>query len=418
MNYQQCLDWMFSQLPVFQRIGKAAYKDNLDNTYAIMEVLGQPQNEFKSVHVAGTNGKGSTSHLLASAFQEAGYKTGLYTSPHLKDFRERIRINGEMISEAAVLDFIERYKPQFKKIQPSFFEMTVGMAFNYFAEEKVDIAIIETGMGGRLDSTNIIRPELSVITNIGKDHTQFLGEKPEQIAAEKAGIIKSGISVLIGERQVEVEKVFRTVADELSSPIFFADDMFSIEKSDMGYHIFKGNMSFLTGISLPLGGNYQIKNLLTAYSACHLLGLDDKYLKTAFENVIANTGLKGRWQVLQENPKVVCDTGHNIDGLRWVMNQIAGERYNKLHMVIGVVNDKDLGSILPLFPREASYYFCQASIPRALEAQVLADEAEKFGLKGKVFSTVPLALQAALDDADDGDFIFIGGSTFTVADAL
>jgi dihydrofolate synthase/folylpolyglutamate synthase len=418
MTYQESIEWMFSQLPVFQRIGKAAYKDNLDNTHAIMDLLGQPQNQFKSVHVAGTNGKGSISHLIASAYQEAGFKTGLYTSPHLKDFRERIKINGQMIPEKEVVDFVTKYKNHFETIQPSFFEMTVGMAFDYFAQTKVDIAIIETGMGGRLDSTNVITPELSVITNIGLDHTQFLGESVELIAGEKAGIIKPGIPVLIGEKQNKVEEVFINAAHHQKAPIYFASDLFRIERKDSLYSLFKGQTPVIENIDLPLGGHYQIHNVLTAFSACQLLGLESTQLKSAFENVIKNTSLSGRWQILNEQPRTVCDTGHNEDGLRWVMNQLRSETFHTLHMVVGVVGDKDLSKILPLFPKYAVYYFCQASIPRALDAVALAQEAKSFGLTGNFYPNVPDALAAAQKSAKMNDFIFIGGSTFTVADIL
>lgn len=416
MNYQECLNWMFSQLPAFQRIGKAAYKANLDNTYAIMEAIGNPHTKFKSIHVAGTNGKGSTSHLLASVYQEAGFKVGLYTSPHLKDFRERIRINGEMISEEAVLGFIQQNKEVFEQIKPSFFEMTVAMAFHYFTEEKVDIAILETGMGGRLDSTNIVRPELTVITNIGYDHQQFLGDTLEKIALEKAGIIKKNIPIIIGETQEEIQAVFQEKAKTLQAPLLFADQEYQVEKQENEY-ILSGEL-LKVQVQVPLYGDYQQKNILTAFAACREMGLDLEHIMMGFNKVIENTGFKGRWEILQQGPKVICDTAHNEAGLSFVMKQLAQESYEKLHIVLGVVDDKNLDKVLKFFPTSAQYYFCKADIPRGLNAEILQAAAQKFSLQGSVYDSVKQAYQKALSLASSKDLIFIGGSTFTVAEVV
>lgn len=418
MNYQECLNWMYAQLPIFQRLGKAAYKANLDNTYAIMEVLDNPQHLFKSIHIAGTNGKGSTSHLIASVFQEAGYKTGLYTSPHLKDFRERIRINGEMIPEAKVLDFIEGRQKEFEEIHPSFFEMTVGMAFKYFADEKVDIAILETGMGGRLDSTNIVNPELSVITNIALDHTQFLGDTFEKIAIEKAGIIKKEIPLVIGEYRPETFKVFQEKAQELSAPMILAEELYRIEKSTDKYSILQNNDVVLSDLSIPLYGDYQKKNMITAFAACRQAGMSLEHIKLGFEKVLVNTNFTGRWQIMSQEPKVIADTAHNEAGLTLVMKQLAKEKYQKLHIVLSVVDDKNLKEILKYFPQNAQYYYCKADIPRGLAVESLKAQAEDFGLRGESYGSVAKAYQAALEQSTDKDLVFIGGSTFTVAEVL
>lgn len=403
MNYQETLDWMFSKLPMYQRQGKVAFKKDLTNSLALAKHLDNAHSKFKSIHVAGTNGKGSTSHMMASVLQEAGYSVGLYTSPHLKDFRERIKINGVMISKAAVIGFIEKHLDFLEQQQLSFFEMTVGLAFDYFASKEVDIAIVEVGLGGRLDSTNIIDPELAVITNIGYDHMQFLGETLPEIAFEKAGIIKSGVPVIIGEKQLETTKVFKTVATARQAPIFWAEDLnFAVYNTD-------------------LRGKYQNKNMRTAVASLKTLAgftISEKALTGGLLNVVKNTGLMGRWQVVSEFPKVVCDTAHNREGLGFVMNQIAEEHYKELHLVLGTVNDKNLDSILSLFPKEASYYFCRPDIPRGLDGTILAKKAAEFGLKGSVFMTVNEAYNAALNSASKDDFIFIGGSTFVVAEVL
>ena len=428
MNYQETLDWMFKQLPMYQRIGAAAYKPDLNNTIALLNLLGNPHHNFKSVHIAGTNGKGSTSHMLASIFQEAGYKTGLYTSPHLRDFRERIRINGEMIPEENVVKFIDTHREAFQQIGLSFFEMTVGMAFQYFADENVDIAIVEVGMGGRLDSTNLITPELSIITNIGLDHVQFLGDTLEKIAGEKAGIIKAGIPVVIGETQSETHQVFENKAQELNSPIFFADQLFDCDEIHIDelqtkkYDIWKNSELYLEACEIPLTGNYQKKNLATVMCAADLLRekfqLSDDDIRDGVANVIRNTHLMGRWQILDHDPLTIADTGHNVDGIREVVNQLAEMTYNKLHFVIGTVNDKDIDHILQLLPHNCEYYFCKADIPRGLDANILAQKAFEFGLRGNVYNSVRDAYLSALNAASFDDIVFVGGSNFTVAEVI
>lgn len=428
MNYQETLEWMYKQLPMYQRIGAAAYKADLNNTIALLNLLGNPQNRFKSVHVAGTNGKGSTSHMLASIFQEAGYKTGLYTSPHLRDFRERIRINGEMIPEEKVVEFIAKHQEFFKTQGLSFFEMTVGMAFDYFANEQVDIAIVEVGMGGRLDSTNLITPELSVITNIGLDHVQFLGDTLEKIAFEKAGIIKNGIPVVIGETQAETHQVFEDKAAECHSPIYFADQIFDCDKVHIEsaiqqeYDIWKNSELYLEACTIPLMGNYQKKNLTTVMCAADLLRkqfeLSDDDIRDGVANVIRNTHLMGRWQILNQDPLTIADTGHNVDGIREVVSQLAEMTYNKLHFVIGMVNDKDIDHVLQLLPHNCEYYFCKADIPRGLDANILAEKAFELGLRGEVYSSVRDAYRSAINAARFDDIIFIGGSNFIVAEVV
>lgn len=428
MNYQETLDWMFSQLPMYQRIGSAAYKADLKNTIDLLNLLGNPQQHFKSVHVAGTNGKGSTSHMLASIFQEAGYKTGLYTSPHLRDFRERIRVNGEMIPQDKVTEFIETHRAEFEAMGLSFFEMTVGMAFDYFAKEKVDMAIVEVGMGGRLDSTNLITPELSIITNIGLDHVQFLGDTLEKIAGEKAGIIKEGIPVVIGETQAETRQVFIDTAESHHSPIFFADQIFDCDKIHIEsqhkqeYDIWKNSELYLEACDIPLMGNYQKKNLTTVMCAADLLRkkfeLSDDDLRDGIANVIRNTHLMGRWQILNNDPLTIADTGHNVDGIREVISQLAEMNYNKLHFVIGMVNDKDIDHVLQLLPHHCEYYFCKADIPRGLDANILAQKAFELGLRGKVYDSVRDAYLSAVNSAQGDDIVFVGGSNFIVAEVV
>jgi dihydrofolate synthase/folylpolyglutamate synthase len=402
MNYQQTLDWMFAQLPMYQREGKTAFKKDLTNILLFSEVLNFPERKFKTIHVGGTNGKGSTSHMLGSILQEAGYKVGLYTSPHLKNFTERIRINGREIPKRRVTSFINKQKGFLEKQKLSFFEMTVGLAFDYFANEKVDIAIIEVGLGGRLDSTNIITPEIAVITNIGLDHTQFLGETLPEIAYEKAGIIKNKIPVVIGEKQTEVLDVFLEKAKECQSEIYFASND-------------------VKNYPLDLLGDYQRANSKTAVAAIQQLRrftISEKNISDGLLHVVKNTNLKGRWQVLQENPKVICDTAHNKEGLAIVLNQLKKEQYKKLHIVLGVVLDKNLDDILPMFPKEATYYFCKPNIPRGLSEVVLQEKATNFDLYGKKYMTVKKALAAALDNANQEDTIYIGGSTFVVAEII
>src|SRR5690554_171167 len=389
---------------MFQRVGGSAYKPDLTNTLSLAAYLGNPHLQFKSIHVAGTNGKGSTSSMLASVLQEAGYKVGLYTSPHLKDFRERIKINGKPISEEEVIRFVESHKTFFENHQLSFFEMTVGMAFQYFAAQEVSIAVIEVGMGGRLDSTNIIQPLISVITNIGLDHTQFLGNTLTEIASEKAGIIKKKIPVVIGETQPETEVVFLQNAEENNSEIYFAD------------------AQNYPSCRLDLKGIYQQKNLKTVLKTLEVLQPDFKILQEAItlglQNVIYNTGLMGRWQQLRQNPKVICDTAHNKEGLSYVMQQLSEEQYEKLHIILGVVSDKDLHSVLPLFPKNAHYYFCKPDIPRGMDASDLRQQAMAFGLSGNVYTSVMKAYESALKAANERDMIFVGGSTFVVAEII
>jgi dihydrofolate synthase/folylpolyglutamate synthase len=431
MNYQQTLDYLYTQLPMFQRIGSAAYKANLDNTIAICRLLGNPENKFQSIHIAGTNGKGSTSHFIASILQSAGLKVGLYTSPHLKDFRERIKINGEMIPQQYVVDFVEKHKNNFEKIQPSFFEMTVGLAFDYFAFQQVDLAIIEVGLGGRLDSTNVISPICSVITNISFDHSALLGDTLQKIAVEKAGIIKSETPIIIGETQEKIKNVFLEKAKQKNSPIIFADEKY---KTINVRHINNGklflSMDILkqaeTGcfhINSELLGLYQQKNIPTVLCTIDLLNengfhISAKNIFDGIKNVVTQTGLLGRWQILSQNPLVIADCGHNEAGIKEVINQIENTPHRHLHFVLGMVNDKDISTILNLLPKDASYYYCEANIPRALNADELAKQAKKIGLNGKVYESVKTALTAAKNKAQLNDLIVIGGSTFTVAEVV
>lgn len=405
MNYTDTVNWMFQQLPMYQNKGNSAFKKDLTNTINLAKHLNHPEGRFKSIHVGGTNGKGSTSHMLASVLQESGYKVGLYTSPHLKDFRERIRINGNVISKQFVISFIKRNKIFLEANRLSFFEMTVGMAFDYFAKQKIDVAIIEVGLGGRLDSTNIITPELSIITNIGLDHTQFLGDTLPKIAAEKAGIIKNNIPVVIGETHPETKPVFISKSEETNSKIFFADK--SIDEV----------------LESDLKGSYQIHNIKTVMQSVKILKtldfkMSNKDLKIGLLNVIANTGLQGRWQILDNAPKTICDTAHNKEGLTYVMQQLQNEEYNKLHIVFGVVNDKDLDSIIPLLPKEATYYFCKPDVQRGLNIEVLKDTFEKNELFGNSYNSVNEALANAKSNANKDDLIYVGGSTFVVAEVV
>jgi len=395
---------MFSKLPMYQRQGETAFKKDLTNSLALANHLKNPHTRFKSVHVAGTNGKGSTSHMLASVLQEAGYKVGLYTSPHLKDFRERIKISGQQIPEMEVVDFISNNKSFIEQQQLSFFEMTVGLAFDYFAKQEVDIAIIEVGLGGRLDSTNIITPLVSVITNIGYDHTQFLGDTLAEIATEKAGIIKEKVPVVIGEQQAEIEHVFFDIALERNTTIAFAEED-------------------VVNYEMDVVGSYQHKNLTTAVRTIVELQrigfvVNEDHIIVGLKNLIRNTGLLGRWQTLDKKPLTICDTAHNKEGLKYVMKQLKEQSFKKLHIVLGVVNDKKLNTILPLFPKNAVYYFCTPSIPRGLNAAILQEEAAKFQLKGTVCTSVNNALLSAQDTANEDDLIFVGGSTFVVAEVI
>ena len=428
MNYADTTNWMFNKFPMYQKIGAKAYKPDLGNIVELLDFLGNPQNKFKTVHVAGTNGKGTVSHTLASIFQECGYKTGLYTSPHLLDFRERIRVNGQMIPEQNVIDFIGNNKEKFEEMELSFFEMATGMAFDYFAKEKVDIAIIEVGLGGRLDSTNVIKPELSVITNISLDHVAMLGNTLAEIAVEKAGIIKPNTPVVIGETQPETKDVFISKAKECNAPIYFADqivdcDKIHIESLDyQKFDIWKNNELYLEAVEFPLLGYYQKKNLATVICAVDILKdkftIDKKDIVTGLEFVVKNTNLMGRWQVLGRQPLVVADTGHNVGGIKEIVMQLSDMTFRKLHFVLGCVNDKDIDGILHLLPHYAEYYFCKADIPRGLDANILADKALEAGLRGNVYESVQQAYNSALNNASFDDVVFIGGSNFTVAEVI
>jgi len=405
MTYQDTLNWMFSQLPMYQRQGITALKKDLSNTLKLSAYLNNPEKKFKSIHVAGTNGKGSTSHMLASVLQEAGYKVGLYTSPHLKDFRERIKINGQEVSKQFVTGFIKNNKAFFESHKMSFFEMTVVMAFDYFSKQNIDIAVVEVGLGGRLDSTNIITPEISVITNIGLDHTQFLGNTLQAIAAEKGGIIKFNIPVVIGETQKETSPIFENLAKTHNSEIVFAD------------------MAVSEVYDSDLIGNYQSKNIKTVVQTVkelHKKGykISKQNLKQGLLQVVNNTGLLGRWQILNESPKVVCDTGHNREGLTYVMQQLLNETFESLHIVFGVVNDKNLVSIVDLLPKKATYYFCKPDIPRGLDANELKQKLFDYNIMGTSYNSVNEAYKSAFKNASNNDFIFIGGSTFVVAEII
>lgn len=429
MNYKQTLEFFYSQLPAYHRIGKAAYKNDLLNSLALDEYLGNPHKGYMTIHVAGTNGKGSVSHMIASVLKEAGYRTGLYTSPHLKDFRERIRVNSKMIPKSAVTRFIDRNSSFITSLKPSFFEMTVALAFDYFAEAGVDIAVIEVGLGGRLDSTNIIFPVLSVITNIGHDHFDLLGDTFEKVAGEKAGIIKPGVPVVISETQEETKNVFIKKAAETGSGIFFADQNYSCFLDDINffegertYHVKESSSNKIYSGEVGLAGDYQAKNLQAVYQSFSVLkGIvahTDKNIIDGIRNVVANTKLSGRWQILGSNPLTICDTGHNKEGLEYVLAQINRIPKTKLHMVIGFVNDKDLKSVLPLFPEDAVYYFTKASVPRALDENILKSEASLYGLMGQSYPDVASALSQARTNASESDMIFIGGSTFIVAEVV
>ncbi len=406
MSYKETLDFLFAQLPMYQRIGAAAYKADLNNTIALMKSLGNPENKFKSIHIGGTNGKGSTAHMIASVLQEAGFKTGLYTSPHLLDFRERIKINGELIPQEKVVRFVKSSKGIIEAIKPSFFELTVGMAFDHFAHEKVDIAVIEVGLGGRLDSTNVVKPEVSVITNIEIDHTQFLGETTSVIAVEKAGIIKENTPIIIGHAEGDVKKVFIEKSTLLKAPIYFT--------KDLPIPIF----------NIDLKGNYQKENLATAVLSLKTLGIKgwtipDSALKKGLSQVCKNTGLRGRWEKLNDNPKIICDTGHNAAGIKLISKQLTEESFESLHVVFGMVNDKNPETILNLLPKTAHYYFCESSIPRKLPLEKLVKAAKQVGLKSSGnFKSIKDAYNHALSKANKKDLIFIGGSTFVVADLL
>ncbi len=428
MTYTQTLEYLFSRLPMYQRVGQVAYKANLTNTIKLMEALGKPQAKLNAIHIAGTNGKGSSSHMLAAVLQQAGYKTGLYTSPHLIDFRERIKINGKLIPKNYVVDFVEKYKPLFETIEPSFFEWSVALAFDYFANEEVDVAIVEVGLGGRLDSTNVITPVTSLITNISYDHVNLLGDTLDKIATEKAGIIKTKVPVTISQYQSETQAVFNNTARSLKAPIVFADKYYRI----ISAHVNKGiqtvtvlNRSTYESkvYELDLLGAYQQKNLLGVLYTVEVLKqkgflIEDNMVAEALKQVVLLTGLQGRWQVLTEKPLTIADTGHNEEGIAQVIENLNRYTYKQLHIVFGVVNDKDISKILKLLPTTAHYYFVKANVPRALEANELLKQAQVLKLKGKAFETVEAGWTAAKKAAKKDDFILIGGSTFVVANAL
>jgi len=431
LSYSETIEFLYGHLPMFQRIGPAAYKNSLDNSLKLDGIYHHPHSCFKTVHVAGTNGKGSVSHMIAAVLQAAGYKTGLYTSPHLKDFRERIRVNGQMIAEEIVDYWVNDFRAKNKlwKIDASFFELTVAMAFDFFKQEKVDIAVVEVGLGGRLDSTNIIEPEVSVITNIGFDHTSLLGDSLEKIAIEKAGIIKRGVPVVVGITQPEIRHLFEERAKSAKAPLFFADSEYLTDYSMLsldGKQVFQVRNK--TGIVYPdlkidLLGLYQRKNLPAVLKTIGLLV--EKGWKISREDIYAGlsavksrTGLMGRWQVIGANPMVVCDTGHNPDGIREVTDQISAMAYRRLHMVLGFVKDKDIAGILRLLPPDAGYYFTKANLPRALDEKILIGMANEAGLKGESYESVNEAFKAALQNADCEDLVFVGGSTFVVAEIL
>jgi dihydrofolate synthase/folylpolyglutamate synthase len=429
LDYQDAIAFLFDRLPMYQRVGKSAYKSNLDMTLELDEYFGHPHRSFKSIHIAGTNGKGSVAHMLSSILQSAGYRTGLYTSPHLVDFRERIRIDGKMIAKKAVTEFVDQHRDILERLRPSFFEMSVAMAFYFFARKQVDFAVVETGMGGRLDSTNIIRPLVSVITNIGLDHSQFLGDTLYKIAIEKAGIIKNGIPVIIGETQKDPELVFSRQAKEKGCTILYADQEIQVQYSTQSLqgkqimHVSRGGRGKLESLEMDLLGFYQQKNVVTVLAVADLLqrsgiNIQEEAIRTGLAHTREMTGLRGRWEVIGNNPLTICDTGHNREGIREVMKQIRQTPWKNLHIVLGLVDDKDPSYVLKELPREARYYFTQASIPRSMDREKLAAEGLRFGLYGPVCPTPWKALIIARSKALPEDLIFVGGSTFVVAEVL
>jgi dihydrofolate synthase / folylpolyglutamate synthase len=423
MNYQETIDYLYDTLPMFSRMGSAAFKKDLTNTVLLCERLNNPHKKFKSIHVAGTNGKGSVSHMLAAIFQTAGYKTGLYTSPHLYDFRERIKVNGAMCEEDFIIDFVKKIKPAIQEVEPSFFEITVAMAFEYFAQQKVDVAIIEVGLGGRLDSTNVITPELSVITNIGWDHMNMLGNTLEEIAFEKAGIIKEHVPVAVGEKKKETEEVFKKIASQKHSPLFFAEENFSVKNYKLSNAAIEISVAdknaTVTNYELDLPGIYQTKNILTVLQAIELLKewkLSTGQVQQALKNIKGLTGLYGRWEIIHEQPTVVLEVAHNKDGMEQMLAHLQNSSFNQLHIIIGMVKDKDVEQVLELLPSSANYYFTQAHIPRALNAQMLQTKASDYGLSGICFDDVNAALQQALTSCTKNDLIIVCGSIFLVAE--
>jgi dihydrofolate synthase / folylpolyglutamate synthase len=429
MTYKKAVEYILEQLPMFQRIGKAAYRAGLENTLQLDAYFQHPHHHFKTIHVAGTNGKGSVSHMLASILAESGLKTGLYTSPHLIDFRERIRVNAHMISRDFITRFIKQHRAYFRTFDPSFFEISVFLAFEYFKHQQVDIAVVEVGLGGRLDATNIIHPLVSVITNIGKDHTEILGDTLSKIAMEKAGIIKPGIPVVIGESNQETLPVFKEIASQKQSALIVADEKYSINYSlgsPDGFQVFnvhKEQDVFYANLKCGLNGFYQRKNVVTALSAIDLIResgipVHEKDIFAGIRKVVDNTGLSGRWQITGENPKVVCDTAHNADGIKWVVQQITETPFKKLYMVVGFVNDKDIHEMLKFLPVQASYSFVRLSVPRTMDENLLAAEARKHGLKGNAWNHIKEAMEHVHASAAKEDLIVITGSNFLVADYL
>ncbi len=429
MNYRETLDFLFNSLPAYQRVGEAAYKSDLKTTLALDNYFGAPHKHYKTIHIAGTNGKGSVAGSLSSILTEAGYRTGLYTSPHLLDFRERIRINGEKIEKEYVVEFVGKHKGIIDELKPSFFEMTAAMAFQYFADSKVDIAVVETGMGGRLDSTNIISPIISVITNISKDHTQFLGDTIEEIAGEKAGIIKQDTSVVIGRSCGAYDHVFESVARSKNSPLLKADRRYSFKPSaihsadhNLIVDVYKDDSLRFSALEVNLGGSYQLENILTTVAVSDLLKdkltIEDISIRRGLQNIVSNTGIKGRWQIISDRPMIICDTAHNIDGISVVLEQLLSLKESGVKFILGFVSDKDIDHILRLFPADGSYYFTRSSVPRSLDHKVLGKKALAVGLKGEVFNSVADAYSTALREIKDDDVLFVGGSTFIVADLL
>lgn len=424
MNYQETIEYLYNITPLFQNVGKAAYKEGLDNTLKLDAFFEHPHKKFKTIHIAGTNGKGSCSHTIAAILQSAGYKTGLYTSPHLVDFSERIRVNGNPIEKDFVVKFVEENKHFFEPLHPSFFELTTSMAFLYFAHKEVDVAVIEVGLGGRLDCTNVIHPDLSIITNISFDHTQFLGHTLSAIASEKAGIIKENTPVIIGEYNSETREIFENKARQMNANIIFAEDSKLITEAvhtDDGHFIYQS--SLIDNLYGELGGNYQLKNTNTILNSIIRLKdlgykINEQNIREGFKNVCQLTGLMGRWQKLEDNPTIICDTGHNIGGIEYITEQLSKMKYDKLHIVIGMVNDKDINGVISLLPKNAVYYFTQASVKRALPAEEIKKIGNSHGLKGEAYKNVKEALYAAKQNASEKDMIFVGGSTFIVADLI
>jgi len=431
VTYSETIDYLFARLPMFQRIGAAAYKADLKNIVALCQFLGNPQAKLKCIHIAGTNGKGSVSSMMAAVLQSSGYKTGLFTSPHLHDFRERIKVDGKMMDRKRVVEFVEKVKPFIESHNPSFFELTVGMCFEHFAREKVQVAVIETGLGGRLDSTNIIYPMLCIITNIGWDHQNLLGDTLEKIAFEKAGIIKPGIPVVISESNTITQPIFNAKARDNVASIYYADELFKLEnlsysptKPGLHFDVLKKGQPYLKNVHLQLSGLYQQRNVKAVFQAVEVLRnmafrISDENFKKALSKVVDMTGIKGRWQILSQNPLTIADTGHNKNGLEEVTFHLGKIKYNHLHFVLGVVNDKDLNKVFEAIPKNnVTFYFCKPDVPRGLDAKQLKDFAQSCGLEGKSFTSVKAALKAAQKHAEKEDLIFVGGSTFTVAEVV